>query len=99
MCFFASKGVFKTATRQCLPGLYKQPVIAQQKIHLTSKPLALIHSLLAVTPAGATVLDPFMGGGTTGVACAETGRHFIGIELSPEYFALASERITQSLPV
>ena len=39
------------------------------------------------------VLDPFMGGGTTGVACVATGRHFVGIELSTQYFEIAKARI------
>jgi DNA modification methylase len=42
---------------------------------------------------GATVLDPFMGSGTTGVACANLGRKFIGIEIEPKYFDIACERI------
>jgi site-specific DNA-methyltransferase (adenine-specific) len=41
-----------------------------------------------------TVLDPFMGSGTTGVACANLGRSFIGIEADPRYFDIACERIT-----
>lgn len=90
---FACKGNFQPATRQCLPGVYKHAVIPQQKIHLTSKPLALMRDLLAVIPEGCTVLDPFMGGGTTGHACAETGRGFVGVELSAEYYALAKARI------
>lgn len=94
---FASKGPHHMATRQCLPGVYQYPVIASQKIHLTSKPVELIKSLLAITAPEATVLDPFMGGGTTGVACAETGRGFVGVELSKEYFELSSERIRQVL--
>jgi site-specific DNA-methyltransferase (adenine-specific) len=40
-----------------------------------------------------TVLDPFMGSGTTGVACANLGRKFIGIEMEPDYFNIACERI------
>ena len=43
-----------------------------------------------------TVLDPFMGSGTTGVACVETGRNFIGIEIDPEYFAIAERRIAEA---
>ena len=93
---FASKGTFAPVTRKCLPGLYEYAVIPRQKIHLTSKPLALIRDLLAVTAEGCTVLDPFMGGGTTGAACAETGRGFIGVELSAEYYALATERIAEA---
>lgn len=90
---FASKGRFVPATRQCLPGIYDHAVIPQQKVHLTGKPVALIRDLLAVTQQDAVVLDPFLGGGTTGVACAETGRGFIGVELSPEYYDLARVRI------
>jgi len=44
-----------------------------------------------------TVLDPFMGSGTTGVACKELGRNFIGIEISPEYFKIAERRINQTM--
>lgn len=43
------------------------------------------------------VLDPFMGSGTTGVACLETGRRFIGIEKDPHYFAVAKSRIDKAL--
>ena len=42
---------------------------------------------------GDTILDPFMGSGTTGVACAQTGRNFIGIEIDPGYFEIAQRRI------
>jgi hypothetical protein len=45
---------------------------------------------------GETVLDPFMGSGTTGVACANLGRKFIGIEIEPKYFDIACERITNA---
>ncbi len=44
-------------------------------------------------PPGGTVLDPFMGSGTVGVACARSGRRFIGIEKVPDYFAIAERRI------
>ena len=43
--------------------------------------------------SGQTVLDPFMGSGTTGVACARLGRKFIGIEIEPKYFDIACKRI------
>jgi DNA modification methylase len=45
---------------------------------------------------GETIFDPFMGSGTTGVACAKTGRNFIGIEIDPGYFAIAQRRIEQA---
>jgi DNA modification methylase len=46
---------------------------------------------------GETILDPFMGSGTTGVACLRTGRRFIGIEIEPRYFDIAVKRIEAEL--
>jgi len=51
---------------------------------------------LSFLPADITVLDPFMGSGTTGVACVRTGRRFIGIEIDPGYFAIAERRIREA---
>lgn len=62
--------------------------------HPTEKPLALIKYI--VEAVGGTVLDPFMGSGTTGVACVQTGRNFIGIEIDPTYFAIAEKRIAEA---
>lgn len=57
-------------------------------------PLELAETLIHnFTPVGCTVLDPFMGTGTTGVACLNTGRRFIGIEKDEKYFQIAQERI------
>lgn len=66
--------------------------------HPTVKPLKLMEYLctLTKTPTGGTVLDPFMGSGTTGVACKNTGRDFIGIELDPEYIKIAEARINNT---
>ena len=66
--------------------MYAYPVVAAKKVHLTSKPVELIEDLLAVTPPGAIVLDPFMGGGSVGEACVRMNRSYIGMELSPEYY-------------
>ncbi len=52
--------------------------------------------LLNFTTANNTILDPFMGSGTTGVACKELGRNFIGMEISREYFAIAEKRISEA---
>ncbi len=60
--------------------------------HPTQKPLGLMRWIVSTTPAR-TVLDPFMGSGTTGVACVELGRRFVGIEINPEYFDIARRRI------
>lgn len=62
--------------------------------HPTEKPAALMRYLVEkITDAGQVVMDPFMGSGTTGVACVETGRPFIGIEIQPDYFEIACRRI------
>jgi site-specific DNA-methyltransferase (adenine-specific) len=62
--------------------------------HPTQKPLSLMRELIKLfTNEGDTVLDPFMGSGSTGVACVEMGRKFIGIEQKGEYFQLAEKRI------
>lgn len=64
------------------------------KVHPTQKPVALMEYLIRTyTNEGDTVLDFTMGSGTTGVACANTGRNFIGIERDPAYFAIAESRI------
>jgi len=62
--------------------------------HPTQKPIELM-KWCAGFVAG-SVLDPFMGSGTTGVACANLGRKFIGIEIEPKYFDIACERITNA---
>lgn len=63
--------------------------------HSTQKPIRLMEWCLeqAKTAAGETILDPFMGSGTTGVACAKLGRKFIGIEIEPKYFDIACRRV------
>ena len=53
---------------------------------------------IAQVPEGATVLDPYMGSGTTGIACIQMGRNFIGIEIDPGYFEIAKTRIAQAQP-
>ena len=62
------------------------------KEHPHQKPVSLLTYLVKKTAPG-TILDPFMGSGTTGVACAQLGRKFIGIEIEPKYFDIACERI------
>lgn len=64
------------------------------RVHPTQKPVALMEYLIRTyTKEGETVLDNTMGSGTTGVACANTNRRFIGIERDEKYFAIAKERI------
>jgi site-specific DNA-methyltransferase (adenine-specific) len=70
-------------------------VIARKNHHPTVKPLALMEYLVRLTrtPTGGVVLDPFMGSGTTGIACVNEGRDFIGIEQNEEYLEIARRRI------
>ena len=66
------------------------------RVHPTQKPIAVMAWCLGFVD-GRTILDPFMGSGTTGVACVRLGRRFIGIELEPKYYATAKRRIKDEL--
>lgn len=69
-------------------------IIPSKDQHPTEKPVELgSHFIGLHTAPGHLVLDPFMGSGTTGVACIQTGRKFIGIEIDPTYFEIACKRI------
>jgi site-specific DNA-methyltransferase (adenine-specific) len=66
--------------------------------HPTTKPVRLMSELVALfTDKSQTILDPFMGSGTTGVAAVKLGRKFIGIEIEPKYFDIACRRIDDAL--
>ena len=69
--------------------------------HKSQKPIKLIRELIEkYTKEGQTILDPFLGSGTTAVACKELGRKYIGIEISPEYCEMARKRVnTTSEPL
>tara|TARA_R110000764_G_scaffold24166_2_gene58483 strand:- start:462 stop:1157 length:696 start_codon:yes stop_codon:yes gene_type:complete len=68
------------------------------KSHGATFPLALANKVIEnFSQVGDVVIDPFMGTGTTGVACKQTGREFIGIELDKDYFEIASNRIQEVL--
>jgi DNA modification methylase len=74
---------------------YARAQLANQetKLHPTQKPLPLMKWCLEFLPRAQTILDPFMGSGTTGVAAVKLGRRFIGIEREPKYFEIAVRRI------
>ena len=76
--------------------LWRQSVLSYEKSHPTQKPVPLIEWCLDFLPDANTILDPFMGSGTTGVACAKLGRKFIGIEIEPKYFDIACRRIEEA---
>jgi site-specific DNA-methyltransferase (adenine-specific) len=68
------------------------------KVHPTQKPVTLAEYFIKTyTNENETVLDNCMGSGTTGVACKNLNRNFIGIELDPEYFKIAGKRINENL--
>lgn len=84
---------FAWCSKQSPAKMFKQRVTAFKKYHPTTKPLNLIEWNLSFFPDAKIILDPFMGSGTTGVACKNLNRNFIGIELDKEYFEIAKQRI------
>ena len=73
-------------------------VQSNERAHQTEKPVGLIATIVkTVAAVDGVVLDPFMGSGTTGVACVREGRRFIGIEIDPGYFDIACERIRKEM--
>ena len=79
-------------------GIYTHCVnTGRQGEHPTEKPVPLMMEMVAdFTQAGQLVCDPFMGSGTTGVACARMGRHFVGIEQNERWFDLSRRRIEEA---
>lgn len=90
---YASHGVPTDGEKSPQNVLQYAPVDGNDKGHIAEKPVALLECLVGLTVPGALVVDPFMGSGTTGVACANLGRAFIGIEIERRYFDIACERI------
>jgi site-specific DNA-methyltransferase (adenine-specific) len=81
----------------CLPGVYSiASPRGDERVHITQKPLLLLRQLIGITAPGATVLDPFTGSGTTGVAAILEGRRFIGIEKSEGIATTARDRIAEA---
>lgn len=93
---YASRGVPVCGEESPQNVLQFKPIGGEEKEHIAEKPAPLIETLIGVTPRESTVCDPFMGSGTTGVACANLGRKFIGIELEPKYFDIACRRIEKA---
>ena len=83
--------------KKAMPGIYRiSGVDTKSKHHQTEKPVELLKALCQIAPRGGTVVDCFMGSGSTGVACIEEGRDFIGIELNDEYYETAVRRIQEA---
>ena len=78
-------------------GAYRDSESGIRNVHPTQKPIALMKWCLELcSKPGDTILDPYMGSGTTGVACVQTGRNFVGIEVCEEYFKIAQRRIAEA---
>ena len=91
-------GLERTYTHRFPQSIVEYPK-PNDAVHPTQKPVDLLRYLVRTyTNAGETVLDFTMGSGTTGVACAMEGRHFIGVELDAGYFDIAKRRIEQVQP-
>ena len=81
-----------------ITSLYYSNEINKDKVHPTQKPVALLEYLIKTyTLEGETVLDNTMGSGSTGVACINTKRYFIGIEKDDKYFEIAKKRIEEAI--
>lgn len=82
------------------PAVWLGPIVnsrSSERMHSSPKPQWLMDAQIEdFTDRGETILDPFMGSGTTGVACAKLGRKFIGIEIEEKYFDIACRRIEQA---
>jgi DNA modification methylase len=76
--------------------LSRREALQDGKVHPTQKPVRLMVWCLERHPNSQTVCDPFMGSGTTGVACAQLGKAFTGIERERRYFDIACERIARA---
>ena len=94
---WTNKGRAARIIRHRWMGCMKASEHGQRRIHPTQKPVELMVSIVQhLAQSGNVVLDPFMGSGTTGVACVKTGRRFIGIEIDPGYFEIAKKRISEA---
>ena len=90
---WATKGATRKDAGGPWHGVIRLPVSQADKHHVTGKPTELMRRLVQVAPPGGLVLDPFLGSGTTAVACQLEGRRFVGYELEPVYLEIAQRRL------
>ena len=90
-----SSAVTPEGATEPLPGFY-QASPPRDREHQTQKPLDVMRELVKIVPEGGTVLDPFMGSGTTGVAAVIEGRRFVGVEMVEHYAQVAERRIREA---
>ena len=95
--FFREKNNLCTFNSGVLESDILHGKLSEKRVHPTQKPVVLLKQLLlAYSNEGDTILDNCMGSGSTGVACANTNRNFIGIELDKHYFEVAEKRIKEA---
>lgn len=100
LIMFGTKGKSKREFSPCERDIFNIPLaeaFVSKRIHPSQKPVELIEKMiLNSSHEGETVLDTFIGSGTTAVACINTNRHFIGFELDEKYFDIANKRIEEA---
>lgn len=95
--WYATNGRYEFASGRPSSVVRSQRISGQNLLHPNEKPVSLMASLAEhYSCGGETILDPFAGSGTTGVACVQTGRKFIGIEIDPGYCEIARKRIAEA---
>lgn len=91
---FCSKNLFEFNNGRPEDILSAKRIVGSKQLHPNQKPVDLLQTLIEqCTKENEIIFDPFMGSGSTGVACVNTNRKFIGIELDPKYFEVAKNRI------
>lgn len=94
LCLLCCKTNVKTHSNNKSNILTYRRVAPTKLLHSCEKPVGLIEDLIEeLSEKNDIILDPFIGSGTTAIACLETGRHYIGYELDPEYYKIANDRI------
>ena len=79
-----------------VPGVWRQNLAGSQRVHISQKPEVIARDFCLLTPSDGVVCDAFMGSGSTGIACIQAGRKFIGIEIDPEHCEVAVGRIQKA---
>jgi len=93
LVYKGKKSVFNMIHWSSMTGIFNDGFI-EKPAHPYTKPITMMEKLvLMYTNPGDLVFDPFCGSGTTGLACKNTGRRFIGCELNPEFYEIAKKRI------
>ncbi len=80
-------------TGSCLPGVWRKAVNAKHKYHITGKPVEVMEGILGIVPAGGIVLDPFVGGGTTAVACEGLGYPWVCMDMDITWCVVTAQRL------